>query len=195
MRAVFAVVLLLAGEPVRFDANMHPQFSKTQITNSAASTRDGLTRWSATEEGRAVLEEFDDDCTINVIEDAMEDGLGRAPQPGIATLIAASNHAAAKSYDVVFNPLFFRVPDGMTPLPHQPASPADMMAAAWAGEMLHVLYYARGISLPHHQREDFQRDWRRVAGELGMPMLTHGDEDERRQSRARVIVLRNARRR
>ena len=76
----------------------------------------------------------------------------------------------------------------MVPLPNQPATPADMMAAAWAGEMLHVDFYARGISLPHHSRDDFQTEWEAVAVELGFPALRHNDEDERRYRRRGAVV-------
>jgi hypothetical protein len=50
------------------------------------------------------------------------------------------------------------------------------MAAAWAGEMLHIDFYSQGISLPHHERADFQEQWRLVAGELGFPMLPHEED-------------------
>jgi hypothetical protein len=39
--------------------------------------------------------------------------------------------------------------------------------------MLHVDFYSRGISLPHHQRADFQDEWRVVARELGYPEMKH----------------------
>ena len=51
-------------------------------------------------------------------------------------------------------------------------------AAAWAGEMLHIDYYARSISLPHHERPDFQEEWREIARQLGFPNLRHTAEDE-----------------
>lgn len=178
------IVLILAGEPVHFDANMQPQFTANQLTNSATATRDGLARWAATRHGRDIIGSCDsDEFRVNVIEDDNEEGIGRAPQPGIATLVAAGDHSQTKIYDVIFNPRYFRVPRGMTPLPHQPSTPADMMAAAWAAEMLHIDFYSQGVSLPHHGRADFQREWRGVAAELGMPTLTHDDEDERRYGR------------
>ena len=190
-RAVFIV----AGEPVRFDANMHPRFTPHQLTNTSEATRTGLVRWAATEHGRHLIESFDAaEYEVVVTEDADEEGVGRAPQPGIATLVASLDHSQKKSYDLVLNPGFFRVPERMTPLPNQPVTPADMMAAAWAGEMLHIYFYSQGVSLPHHQRADFQREWRAVAAELGMSALTHDDADERRMfSRPRVIVMRSVR--
>ena len=64
-----------------------------------------------------------------------------------------------------------------------------MMALAWAGEMLHVSFYAQGVSLPHHNRADFQSQWREVAAELGMPMLTHDDDDDRFRVTRRILVM------
>ena len=52
------------------------------------------------------------------------------------------------------------------------------MAAAIAGEMLHVDFYSRGISLPHHQRRDFQAEWRDTARQLGYPDMKHEDDDD-----------------
>src|SRR4029077_19649211 len=64
------------------------------------------------------------------------------------------------------------------PLPGQPANTADAMSIAWAGEMLHIYFYAHGISLPHHTRADFQEEWRAVAAERGMATVPHDDDDE-----------------
>lgn len=187
-------VILVGGEPVQFDASGAPQFTAAQARNSAASTRSGLARWCATSHGRELIAYFGaDHDSVEVIEDESEEGMGRAPQPGLAMLIASADHSKHKTYELVLNPRFFRVPDGMTPLPNQPSTPEDMMAAAWAGEMLHIYFYSQGISLPHHQRADFQREWRGVAEELGMPTLTHEDGDEFFPRRARVIVLRSSR--
>ncbi|HEX9162891.1 MAG TPA: hypothetical protein VF980_14395 [Thermoanaerobaculia bacterium] len=169
---------LLAGEPVRLDENLVPKFSANQIENSADATRVGMARWAATDQAKKLIAFLiADRCEITIVEDAGEEGIGRAPQPGLATLIAANDRSRRKSFDLILNPLFFKVPRGMTPLPNQPATPADMMAAAWAGEMLHIYFYARGISLPHHPRADFQAEWREIALELGMPTLTHDDFD------------------
>ncbi len=187
-------VFLLAGNAVHFDGAGGPQFSPAQLSGTSPSTREGLARWAATPHGREIVRWFEGpEYVIDVTEDGGEEGMGRAPQPGIATLIAATDHARRKTYELVLNPRFFRMPEGMTPLPNQISTPADMMAAAWAGEMLHIYFYARGVSLPHHDRVDFQSEWRAVAGELGMPMLTHDDQDERAPGRARVILLRRPR--
>jgi hypothetical protein len=191
-------VFVLGRECVTFDSELHPQFTPAQLMSSDAATRAGFVRWAATSHGRRIIESLNAaEFEVRITEDAGEDGLGRAPQPGIATLMAASDHAQKKSYELVLNPAFFRIPEGMTPLPNQPVTPVDMMAAAWAGEMLHIYFYSQGISLPHHQRPDFQREWRGVAAELGMPTLTHDDEDERRRMSypGRVIVLGSARQR
>lgn len=194
---LLASVIFIAGEAVRFDAQMVPQFTANQLTNTSAATRAGLTRWAATAHGRELIDYFDaGKYQIRITEDAEEEGVGRAPQPGLATLIAGGDQSQKKFYELVLNPGFFRVPEGMTPLPNQPVTPADMMAAAWAGEMLHIYFYSQGISLPHHARSDFQRAWRGVAAELGMSTLTHDDGDEYRRtlSPARVIVMRTLRR-
>ena len=188
------VLLLLAGEPVRFDANLLPQFTANQLANSEAATRVGLTRWVSTPHGRRILDSLGTEVHVIVTEDDSEAGIGRAPQPGLATLIAANDPSKIKTYDLVLNPTYFRVPQGMTPLPKQPSTPADMMAAAWAAEMLHIFFYSQGVSLPHHNRADFQSEWRGVAEELGLPTLTHDDDDEHiRPSRRRVIVMRGLR--
>ena len=184
-----AVLLLLAGEPVQFDAALQPHFTVNQIANSEAATRVGLARWASTPHGRQMIDELGSEVHVNVIEDLSEAGIGRAPQPGIATFLATSDRSKTKTFDVVLNPAYFRVPRGMTPLPHQPSTPADMMALAWAGEMLHVSFYAQGVSLPHHNRADFQSQWREVAAELGMPMLTHDDDDDRFRVTRRILVM------
>jgi hypothetical protein len=151
------------------------------VQNCSAATRDGFARWAATEHGRAIIERLDGEVVVT--EDANEGGAGRAPEPGIATLSSIGRRV----YSLILNPNFV-LPPGMVPLPNQPATPADMMAAAWAGEMLHVDFYARGISLPHHQRADFQSQWQAVAGELGFPALRHNDDDERGYRQRRAIV-------
>jgi hypothetical protein len=172
-------VFLLAGERVRFDPQMRPQFTENQMLNSTAATREGLVRFAATEHGKMWIARFSaSEYEVTVSEDTDEDGIGRAPQPGIATLVSAGDHSKLKMYELILNPTWFRIPDGMEPLPNQPVTPADMMAIAWAGEMLHIYFYSQGISLPHHPRPDFQREWRAIAAELGMPNLTHDDGDE-----------------
>jgi hypothetical protein len=174
---IAALVFVIAGEPLRFDAAARPQFTAAQMAHTAAATRDGMTRWAATAQGHALVEWFaENDCEIQVIEDKGEQGIGRAPQPGLATLIATHQHTR-RTFQLILNPQFFKLPKDMTPLPDEPATPADVMAAAWAGEILHIWFYARGISLPHHQRPDFQREWHLVARQLRIPNLTHDDFD------------------
>jgi hypothetical protein len=178
---IFLGAFLLAGERVHFDAAWHPLFTEHQIRNSSDATRAGLMRWAGTEQGQRLIARFStEEYEVKITEDTSEDGIGRAPQPGIATLISANDHSKRKAYELILNPTYFKIPDGMEPLPNQPITPADMMAVAWAGEMLHIYFYAQGISLPHHAREDFQREWRTVAEELGMPDLKHDDIDDER---------------
>jgi hypothetical protein len=177
---IFLGAFLLAGEPIHFDAAKQPQFTENQVRNSADATRAGLARWAATEHGQKLIEHITaNEYEVVISEDTSEGGIGRAPQPTIGTLVAANNHAKQKAYDLILNPTYFKIPDGMEPLPNQPVTPADMMAVAWAGEMLHIYFYTQGVSLPHHSRSDFQREWRAIAEELGMPALRHDDEDER----------------
>jgi hypothetical protein len=188
MLLVAIVTFVLAGEPVRFDANSMPRFTDNQIRNSADATRAGLARWAATEQGRKLIAYFSSrEFQITITEDSSEMGAGRAPQPGLATLVAANDHSRTKNYELILNPAFFKLPNGMEPLPNQPATPADMMAIAWAGEMLHIYFYAQGISLPHHQRADFQEQWQTVAAELGMPAVRHDDGEMPHTARLRFI--------
>jgi hypothetical protein len=121
---------------------------------------------------------------VEIVENLEEESAGRAPQPGLATLVNASNHGVKKSYDVILNPRYGVM--RAEAVPGFPASPSDMMAVAVAGEMLHVEYYARGISLPHHERDDFQREWREMAVQLGYPSLPHGVEE---RERAHVVEI------
>lgn len=167
--------LILADESVRFDG-ARPVFTPNQIANCSEATRAGLVRWASTAEGRTILDRLDAaEYAIVVTEDATQPTPGRAPQPGIATLAAAGDHAKLKVYEIVVNPaLFHPVKADVAVVP--PLTAADMMALAWAAEMLHIDFYARGISLPHHRREDFQREWHEVAAELGMPNVPHEDE-------------------
>lgn len=175
VHVVFAI--LLAGEPVHFDPA--PQFTLRQARRTAAATRAGLVRWAATPHGREIIDylarrEYD----VIVLEDGGDQSAGSAPQPGIATLAFANDHAKVKSYVVVLNPWYFREIKGMTPMPTEAATMADLMSAAWAAEMLHVYFYAHGVSLPHHPRHDFQETWRVMASELGYPTMQHDDDDE-----------------
>jgi hypothetical protein len=177
---IVIVRLLIAGEQTRFDGSFKPQFTQHQIENTSDATRIGLAKWAATPHGRKLIEFFQaTGCEITVVEDDAERGIGRAPEPGIATLVAASTHPSQrKSFEIILNPAYYRLPKGMLPLPGQPGSPADAMAIAWAGEMLHIYFYAHGISLPHHARADFQEEWQAVAAELGMATVPHDDDDE-----------------
>ena len=133
-----------------------------QIDSTSVATRAGFAKWAATPHGRALLEYFESNhCEITVIEDPSERGIGRAPEPGIATLLAA----------------YRRQPRGYVVILNSKQAAADAMALAWAGEMLHVYFYAHGISLPHHNRADFQEEWQAMAAELGMPTVSHDDDD------------------
>ena len=169
----------LASERIRFDANARPEFTENQIRYSAEATRSGLVKWAATPRGRSLILRFNSaEYDVTIREDDQDAGAGRAPQPALATLVAATDHTKTKAYDLILNPTF-RLPKGAIPVSREPSTPADMMAAAWAAEMLHIDYYARGISLPHHSRPDFQSEWHIMATELGFPNLPHEDESER----------------
>src|SRR5512132_2034955 len=100
--------VLLAGEPLHFDANQRIYFSESQLRGTSAATREGLIRFASTPHGRRMLRRFaTSEYTIVVIEDENGGEVGSAPQPGIATLIAASDHAIPKSYEIVLHPLPF----------------------------------------------------------------------------------------
>jgi hypothetical protein len=182
MRAPLLVTLafILAGERIPFDSDLQPHFTAKQIATATPEILAGFVRWAATPAGRRLIARFNaKEYEIVVAENANEAGVGRAPQPALATLAAAHDRAAYKIYAVILNPAF-RITKGRNIFPTtQPSTQTDMMAAAWAGEMLHVDFYSRGISLPHHHRPDFQEEWRVVAGELGYPDMKHQDDDER----------------
>lgn len=167
--------ILLAGEPIQFDENVRPQFSDAQVRASNHLTRAGLITWAATSEGQRVIARFRAaDVEITVTEDPEEMGPGRAPQPGIATLLAAGDRTRVKHYEVIVNPALAAEYGRHRGLAFgDPLTPIDVMAGAWAAEMLHVDFYARGIPLPHHDRADFQERWRAVASELGYPIMKH----------------------
>ncbi len=183
--------IVLAGEPVRFDANHNVAFTEAQVRATSTATREGLLRFAATQEGRRLLRHFGtSEYTIVVVESADDSEVASAPEPGIATLVAASDHSIPKKYEIVLHPIPFSLPEGATALPNQATTPADQMAAAWAAELLHIDFYSRGISLPHHQRADFQREWHDIASELGFPGMLHGEDDERSGvSTGRVIFI------
>lgn len=171
--------IILGGEAVSFGSNHSVAYTARQTHALSPATLTGLARVAATPHGRMLLDflgrhEFE----IDVVENGDEDGAGRAPEPGLATLLAASNHSVVKPYQLILNPTHFTLPERTVPLPNQAASPNDLMAAAWAAELLHVYFYAHGISLPHHERDDFQRLWTSLAAELGFPALVHGNSDD-----------------
>jgi hypothetical protein len=168
--------LILAGEPVMF-TNGLPRFSREQQRRVSTATREGLALWAATDHGRHLIARFNrDDYQIFVVEDGDERGLGRAPQPAIGTMISGGDRSRLKVYRLVLNPAFAEVPQVGTPLFDEPRTPAERMAAAWAGEMLHIDFYSQGIVLPHHGRSDFRREWQNIAAQLGFPTLEHDDD-------------------
>lgn len=171
--------IVLAGEAVRLDANQKIAFTDAQIRATSTATREGLVELASTPDGRRMLRHFaTSEYTIIVTESEDDAEVASAPEPGIATLAAAKDHSIPKKYEIVLHPIPFSIPDGATALPGQASTPADQMAAAWAAELLHIDFYSRGISLPHHQRADFQREWRAIARELGFPGMLHGEDEE-----------------
>ncbi|HET7707530.1 MAG TPA: hypothetical protein VFM36_15695 [Thermoanaerobaculia bacterium] len=179
--------LILVGEPVVFVGGA-PQFSREQLRRVSAATRDGLAKWAQTDHGRHLIARFNHhDYQIFVVEDGDERALGRAPQPAIGTMVASGDRSKLKIYRLVLNPAVAEdsAPSaspretkggGRVDIFGEPQTAADRMAAAWAGEMLHIDFYSQGIVLPHHGRADFQRAWRDVATQLGFPGLEHDDE-------------------
>lgn len=171
---------VLADEAIRFDADLRPQFSAHQLRTSAEATRAGLVKWAATAEGRSIIARFRvEDREVIVVESADEPTIGRAPQPGFLTLLAAGDAKQLKTYRLIVNPALAAEYRGSKSIDlGLPRTAADAMALAWAGEMLHIEFYASGIPLPHHQRADFQERWRKVAGALGMSRAEHMTENE-----------------
>jgi hypothetical protein len=179
MRSLTLFVILLAAERVHFDDHLKPQFTSHQISATSAATRGGFEQWAATERGRDEIRRFDTgEYQIIVLEDRIDSASGEAPQPGIATLLGANDRAKLKTYELVLNPEFRPAVEATVMSSGEPTTPAQVMAAAWAAEMLHIDFYSRGISLPHHSRADFQEEWREVARELGFPYLAHGDDSD-----------------
>ena len=194
VRSLAFFLILLAGERLRFDDHLHPQYTARQVSDSAAATRQGLELWASTERGQALIRRFDTpEYEIDVREDRIENGSGEAPQPGIATLMGTNDHRKLKSYTLVLNPATRPPIDAQRVGNDEPYTPAQVMAAAWAAEMLHIDFYSRGISLPHHGRADFQEEWREAARELGFPGLTHGDDSDDRRRGPTVIIWRRGR--
>jgi hypothetical protein len=180
--------IFLAGEPVRAAADGAVRFTDRQLRESAASIRAGLLRWTATEDGRRLFDYFSTaEYEVVVVEDQYETGIGRAPQPGIATMIGANDRAVRKVYELILNPAPAVIPESLRAFPGQATTPVDLIAAAWAGEMLHIYFYSRGVLLPHHGRADFQERWTSVAAQLGFPGMEHGgmERDERSWRRSR----------
>lgn len=180
--------VILGGEAVdiRDDG---VRFTTTQVRDTSAATRAGLVRWSKTRQGKTILRYLaEHSCAVTVVEDADEPSIGVAPQPGIATLASRLHSEERRQFVVVLNPAIFKVPEGASLLPGEPANAGEMMAVGWAAEMLHVYFYAQGISLPHHRRDDFQKLWLASAAELGFPQMKHGGEEEAGPG-ARVVVI------
>jgi len=193
MLALF-FALSLAHERIAFDQkDCKPRFTQTQIDASAPAVRDGLQAFASTPIGCNAIRRLDTrEYDVEVFEETLDNSTGEAPPPSIATIINAVDHAKVKSYELILNPAFKRTTE-IVVFNDEPVTPAQMMAAAWAAEMLHIEYYARGISLPHHSRADFQDEWREIARQLGFPRLPHGDGDDDAwalRSRARVIFWR-----
>jgi hypothetical protein len=166
---------ILADEGIRFDSDLRPQFSEHQIRASTEVTRAGLVRWAATREGKSIIGRFQaDDREVIVLESTDEPTIGRAPQPGFVTLLAAGDPKQLKTYWLIVNPSLAAEYDRPKSIDlGLPRTPTDAMALAWAGEMLHIEFYAAGIPLPHHRRADFQKRWHLVADALGMPRVEH----------------------
>ena len=170
---------ILANEPVAFDGSLRPRFTAAQIAATSEATRSGFAMWAATAHGRRFIARFNTkEFRIVIFEDPEEMGPGRAPQPALATLIAAGDRSRQKHYEVILNPSYALPRDFRARLLSAPWQSGDVMAATWAAEMLHVWFYAEGISLPHHGRDDFQREWQSIAAELGFPDMSHGDPEE-----------------
>ena len=82
-----------------------------------------------------------------------------------------------KRYDLILNPTIASQYNNADSIDlGLPRTATDVMALAWAGEMLHIDFYANGIPLPHHDRPDFQERWLTAAAQLGMPNATHGTD-------------------
>ena len=172
---------VLADEVIRFDADLRPQFSEHQLKTSAEATREGLVKWASTPEGKLIIARFQSsDREVIVIESDAEPTIGRAPQPSFVTLLAAGDVKQLKTYRLIVNPTLAAQYNGPKEIDlGLPRTPSDAMALAWAGEMLHIEFYASGIPLPHHHRADFQERWRLVVEALGMPRVEHVTEELR----------------
>lgn len=181
-----AAGFILAGESILFPGDLRrPQFTALQLSKSAEATRAGFVRWARTLEGQAIIRRFRlGDCAVIVREDREEPSIGRAPQPGFMTLLAAHDRSVYKEYELILNPAIAAGYVNSTSIDlGLPRSATDAMAVAWAAEMLHIDFYADGVPLPHHERADFQERWLAVAEQLGLPNTEHGDEGERAEMR------------
>lgn len=168
--------LVLAGEPVTFSRRWVPEFTAAQVEKTVSSTRRGLAKWALTKEGRAWVEKWrSGEFEVIVVENAAREALGEAPAPGLATLAASDDRTKLKRFTINLNPYmaadFTRERVRYAEIP----TPDDAMALAWAGEMLHVSFYASGIALPHHGRPDFKQRWHDVAMQLGFGKVAHGE--------------------
>src|SRR6476469_238221 len=103
--------LTLAGERVQFAGDFTPRFTPVQMKKSAEATRVGLAKLAKTPHGRKLIAFFNGpEYEIRVTEDPNEEAAGRAPQPGIATFMAAHDRGKVKVYDLILNPAFFSLP-------------------------------------------------------------------------------------
>lgn len=185
---MFLLTILLANEPVAFDAALRPQFTELQLRSIAESTRAGLAKWAATEEGKAIITRFQAiDREVYISESADESGFGRAPQPSFATMLAANDRTKTKVYQLILNPARAAEYRNAASIDlGEPRTPADVMAVTWAAEMLHIDFYSQGIPLPHHRRADFQDRWLAVATALGFPLVEHGADGDATEGTAAV---------
>jgi hypothetical protein len=179
--AFVLATFVFAGEAIPFDVSLRPQFTRNQLSRTSSITRAGLAKWAATQQGHRLIDRFrTPEYVITVSEDRDEGSPGRAPQPGMATFLATSDPTKIKYYTLIVNPAVaeeYRMSDTISLDLGEPRTPDDVMAAAWAGEMLHIDFYANGVPLPHHNRSEFQKRWRQVAFELGFPRMRHDTEE------------------
>lgn len=177
--AFVLATFVFAGEPVAFDEDLRPHFTERQLRRTAPATRAGFVKWAATDEGRRLIERFRTaEYEIKIVEDGDDDAPGRAPQPGMATFLATTDSTKVKYYTLILNPVLadrYNRADALDL--GEPRTPRDVMAAAWAAEMLHIEFYAEGIPLPHHNRVEFQERWQKVASQLGFPRMRHDTEE------------------
>lgn len=154
-------------------------FTNRQLKHTAEATRAGFVKWATTPEGRRLIARFrKPEYEIMVLEDRGEGSLARAPQPGMTNFLVASDPTKTKYYTLLLNPSIAELYHHADALDlGEPHTPVDVMAAAWAGEMLHIEFYADAITLPHHRRPEFQERWRKVAFELGFPRMRHDTEE------------------